>query len=44
VCANAGKYFDNSRAVSTSKEASDVDEARRLWQVSEKLVGRSFDV
>ncbi len=34
-----GKYFVHRRAVSSSPESYDEAEARRLWQVSEELVG-----
>ncbi len=34
-----GKYFVHRRVVSSSSESYDAAEARRLWQVSEELVG-----
>jgi len=34
-----GKYFDKCKIATPSKEAQDKDEARKLWEVSEKLVG-----
>ncbi len=34
-----GKYFAKSKAVTPSKAAQDMDAARRLWEMSEKMVG-----
>ena len=39
VASVTGKYFDKKRAVSSSKESRDVTARKRLWDVSEKLVG-----
>ena len=33
-----GKYFAKSKAVTPSKAAQDMDAARRLWEMSEKMV------
>jgi NAD(P)-dependent dehydrogenase (short-subunit alcohol dehydrogenase family) len=34
-----GKYFDKSKAVTPSKAAQDMDAAKRLWAMSEGMVG-----
>lgn len=34
-----GKYFDKSKAVQSSSQSYDKDSARRLWEVSESMVG-----
>ena len=41
---NGGSFFDNSRPADTSSEAKDADEAKWLWEVSEKLTGSKFNV
>ena len=35
----SGKYFAKKRAVNSSAESNDREEARRLWEASEKLTG-----
>ena len=37
-------YFDNSKPSSTTTEAADMEEAKEFWGVSEKLIGRVFEV
>lgn len=41
---NGGEYFDNSRVAGTSPEANDEEEAKWLWEESEKLVSSKFQV
>lgn len=41
VAGVTGKYFDQSKAVSSSKQTYDMAVAQRLWQVSETLTGLS---
>jgi NAD(P)-dependent dehydrogenase (short-subunit alcohol dehydrogenase family) len=36
-----GKYFEKRKAISSSRQSYDVDVARRLWEVSERLTGLS---
>jgi len=39
VAGVTGRYFDKSKAVPSSKESNNVDEAKRLWDVSAQLTG-----
>ena len=38
-----GKYFVEGREAQSSPETYNVEDARRLWQISEELVGQSFE-
>ena len=42
--ADSGKYYDNSRVTGVSPEADNLEEALWLWDESEKLIGRKFQV
>jgi hypothetical protein len=37
-----GKYFVEGREAQSSPESYDLDAARRLWEISEELVGQKF--
>jgi NAD(P)-dependent dehydrogenase (short-subunit alcohol dehydrogenase family) len=37
-----GKYFVEGREAQSSPESYDLDSARRLWEISEELVGQKF--
>jgi NAD(P)-dependent dehydrogenase (short-subunit alcohol dehydrogenase family) len=38
-----GKYFVEGREAQSSPESYDTEDARRLWEISEHLVGQSFE-
>jgi NAD(P)-dependent dehydrogenase (short-subunit alcohol dehydrogenase family) len=38
-----GKYFVEGREAQSSAESYNVEDARRLWKISEELVGQSFE-
>ncbi len=40
----SGRYYDNSRVADTSPESKDAIDAEWLWQTSETLIGKRFDV
>ena len=37
-----GKYFDSKKAKDSSKTSHDENLQKRLWEVSEKIVGQTF--
>jgi NAD(P)-dependent dehydrogenase (short-subunit alcohol dehydrogenase family) len=42
--ANTGMYYDNSKPADTSGEAKDPAQAMWLWDQSEKLIGKKFNI
>jgi len=42
VAETTGQYFVNCKAIQSSELSYDVNLARRLWDVSEQLVGGDF--
>ena len=41
---NGGDFYDNSSPAGTSQDAKDPELAKWLWNESERLIGRKFDV
>jgi NAD(P)-dependent dehydrogenase (short-subunit alcohol dehydrogenase family) len=39
----SGKYFVEGKLAESSPESYDLEAARRLWQISERLVGQTFE-